>query len=67
MGDLLKPMGFTADQAADMSTEMVGLAGALSAWSGGTIDAAGVADIMTKAMLGETDGLKALGISMGEK
>ena len=64
MGDLLKPMGFTADQAADMSTEMVGLAGALSAWSGGTIDAAGVADIMTKAMLGETDGLKALGISI---
>jgi hypothetical protein len=64
MGDLLKPMGFTAEQAAAMSTEMVGLSGALSAWSGGTIDAAQVSDILTKAMLGETDGLKALGISI---
>ena len=64
MADLLKPMGFTAEQAAVMSTEMTDLSGALSAWSGGTIDAAGVADIMTKAMLGETDGLKQLGISI---
>ena len=64
MADLLKPMGFTAEQAAVMSTEMTDLSGALSAWSGGTIDAAGVSDIMTKAMLGETDGLKQLGISI---
>lgn len=64
MADLLKPMGFTTEQAAGMSTEMTGLSGALSAWSQGQFDAAEVSDIMTKAMLGETDGLKALGISI---
>lgn len=62
--DLLKPMGFTADEAANMSMEMTELSGALSMWSGGQYDAAEVSDIMTKAMLGETDGLKALGISI---
>jgi hypothetical protein len=64
MGDLLKPMGFTSQEAADMSMKMIDLSGALSAWSGGQYDAAAVSEIMTKAMLGETDGLKALGISI---
>lgn len=66
MADLLKPMGFTAEQAAAMSTNTTDLAGALAAWSGGTVDAAGAADVLTKAMLGERDGLKALGISISE-
>lgn len=65
-GDLLKPMGFTAQQAADMSTKVVGLSGALSAWSGGTRTAAEVSEILAKAMLGERDGLKELGISISE-
>lgn len=65
-GDLLKPMGFTATQAADMSKDVVGLSGALSAWSGGQVDASGAADILAKAMLGERDGLKQLGISISE-
>lgn len=63
-GDLLKPMGFTAEQAADMSKDVVGLSGALSAWSGGTTSAAEASDILAKAMLGETDGLKSLGIAI---
>jgi len=63
-GDLLKPMGFTAGQAADMSTKVVGLSGALSSWSGGTVSAAEASDILAKAMLGETDGLKSLGIAI---
>lgn len=63
-GDLLVPMGFTRDQAAQMSTKTVGLAGALSAWTGGTRTAAEVSDILAKAMLGERDGLKELGISI---
>lgn len=66
MGDLLKPMGFTADQAAAMSTEMVDLSGALSAWAGGTQDATQVSEVLSKAMLGEREGLKALGISISE-
>ena len=65
-GDLLKPMGFSAEQAGKMSTEVVGLSGALSAWSGGQHDAAEVSDILSKAMLGETDGLKSLGISISQ-
>lgn len=63
-GDLLKPMGFTSGQAADMSKKVIGLSGALSSWSAGTKTAAEVSDILAKAMLGERDGLKALGISI---
>lgn len=66
IADLLKPMGFTAEAAAGMSTDMMDLSGALSAWSGGQTSATEAADIITKAMLGERDGLKALGISISE-
>jgi hypothetical protein len=66
VADLLKPMGFTADAAAGMATDMMDLSGALSAWTGGQRSAAEVSDIITKAMLGERDGLKELGISISE-
>jgi hypothetical protein len=62
--DLLIPMGFTREAAANMSTDVVGLSGALSQWSGGQKSAAEVSQILAKAMLGETDGLKELGISL---
>lgn len=65
-GDLLVPMGFTRDQAAKMATEVVGLSGALSQWSGGTVTSAEASDILAKAMLGERDALKGLGISITE-
>lgn len=65
-GDLLIPMGFTRKQAAGMSTDVVGLSGALSQWSGGTVSAAEASDVLAKAMLGERDGLKSLGISISE-
>lgn len=64
MADLLKPMGFTAEAAADMSTQTLDLAGALSAWSGGQKSAAEVSEILSAAYLGETDSLKGLGISL---
>ena len=38
----------------------------LRAWSGGQTSAAEVSDILAKAMLGETDGLKQLGISISQ-
>lgn len=66
MQDLLVPMGFARDEAAKMSTNTLNLAGALAEWSGGTKDAKEVSDILTKAVLGERDGLKALGISISE-
>ena len=65
-GDLLKPMGFTSAEAANMSTKVVGLSGALSAWSGGTRTAADVSETLAKAMLGERDELKGLGIAISE-
>lgn len=66
MGDLLVPMGFTRDEAAKMTKDTIGVAGALSAWSAGMYDTAEVSDILTKAMLGERDQLKALGISINQ-
>lgn len=64
--DLLVPMGFTREQAAGMSTDVVGLSGALAQWSGGTRTATEVSEILAKAMLGEREGLKELGISITE-
>lgn len=64
MGDLLVPLGFSREAAADMSTQMLDLSGALSEWSGGQKSAAEVSDILTAAMLGEYDQLKSLGISL---
>lgn len=65
MADLLVPMGMTREQAAKMSTEVIGLSGALSAWSGGQKSASEVAEILQGAMLGEYDALKSLGIGLG--
>jgi hypothetical protein len=65
-GDLLVPMGFTREAAAGMSTSVVGLSGALAEWSSGQVDASQAADILAKAMLGEREGLKTLGISIME-
>lgn len=64
MSDLLVPMGFARDAAAGMSTDLLGLAGALSSWSGGTKSAQEVAEILTAALLGERDALQSLGISI---
>ena len=65
-GDLLKPMGFTAEAAAEMSTEIVGLSGALSEWSGGQRSVEETAEILQKALLGERESLKSLGISISQ-
>ena len=64
--DLLIPMGFAREEASTMAMDVVGLSGALAEWSGGTTTAAEAADVLSKAMLGETDGLKALGISINQ-
>ena len=64
--DLLVPMGFTRQAAADISTQLVDLSGALSEWSGGQSSSAEVADILNKALLGEREQLKSLGISISE-
>ena len=62
--DLLIPMGFQRKEAAGISTQLVNLSGALSEWTGGQIKAEDVSKILTKALLGERDELKQLGISI---
>lgn len=66
MGDLLVPMGFNRREASRLTQDTLNAAGALSAWSGGTKSAAEVSDILTKAMLGEREQLKSLGISINQ-
>lgn len=64
--DLLIPMGFQRDEAAGITIELTNLSGALSEWTGGQIKSADVTRILSKAMLGEREELKQLGISIQE-
>lgn len=66
IADLLKPMGFTTKEATKMTLELGDLSGALAQWSNGQYDAVEVGDILAKAMLGEREQLKALGIAISE-
>jgi hypothetical protein len=59
-------MGFTRAAAGDMSIEILNTANALSEWTGGQRSAAEVADIISKAILGEREALKGLGVSILE-
>ena len=60
--DLLVPMGFARKQAADITTQLVNLSGALSEWTGGQVSATEVSDILAAALTGERERLKQLGI-----
>lgn len=62
--DLLVPMGFQRKEAANVSTQLVNLSGALSEWSEGQYDAKQVSDILAKSLLGERDALNGLGIDI---
>jgi len=64
--DLLIPIGFARKEATGMTKEMISLSGAMSAWTGGAFSAAQVGDIFAKAMLGEREQLKSLGIAISE-
>lgn len=64
--DLLVPMKFTRGEATNMSLELVKLSGALSEWSNGQYDASETSQIITKAMLGETEQMKQLGIKVDQ-
>lgn len=64
--DLLIPMGFQRQEAADISLALTDLSGALSEWTGGQIQSADVSKILSKALLGEREELKQLGIAIQE-
>lgn len=63
-GDLLIPLGFTREQAARMSIDVQKLTGALDEWTAGKFGAEDISRRLTKAMLGETETLKELGIAI---
>ncbi len=65
-GDLLVPMGFAREDAAALTMKLLSGANALSEWTGGKVDAATAGDKMIKAMLGEREGLKELGIALDQ-
>lgn len=62
VADLLVPLGFQRDVSAQLAAETVNLSGALSDWVGGQYSATEVSEILQKAILGETEQLKQLGI-----
>ncbi|NQU87133.1 MAG: hypothetical protein HQ541_15365 [Mariniphaga sp.] len=63
-GDLLIPLDFSRKKAAEMATQVQGLSGALDEWTAGKHGVAEVSNILTKAMLGEMEQLKGLGIAI---
>ncbi|MPZ14288.1 MAG: hypothetical protein GEU73_07665 [Chloroflexi bacterium] len=62
IGDILIPLGFAREEAADMAMELSEMANALSEWTGGakTVEQAGKA--VTSALTGEREMLKEFGI-----
>jgi len=64
--DLLIPLGATREMAAEMSVETMELAAALKQFNGDQRSTAEVSAVLTKAFLGEREGLKSLGISISE-
>lgn len=64
VADLLIPLDFSRERASKMAIEVQQLSGALNEWSAGRIGVKGVSEILTKAMLGETETLKQLGIGI---
>ena len=66
IADILIPMGFQRDRAAEIATSLVDLSGALSEWTGGQKSAEEVSKILSKALTGEREQLKELGIVIQE-
>ena len=65
-GDLLTGFGFTADAALDLSVQVNELAVDLASFTNFSGGAAGASAALTKALLGERESVKSLGISILE-
>jgi chromosome segregation ATPase len=66
LGDLLIPLGVSREEAAKFTVETLEAANALSEWTGGQVSVEEASGALTKAMLGEREELKKLGISIKE-
>ena len=63
-GNLLRAMGLTEDQSADMSTELVGLAADLASFN--NLDPTEVFDKLRAGLTGEAEPLKVLGVNLNQ-
>ena len=66
-GDLLSGFGFTGEAALDLSTQVQELAVDLASFTNFSGGAEGASAALTKALLGERESVKSLGISIQEK
>jgi hypothetical protein len=64
--DLLVPLEFTREKAAAISMELATMAPKFALWSAGKVSAGEASEILNKALLGERDGLQALGLKLSE-
>lgn len=62
--DLLIPLDFSREKSARMAIEVQKLTGAMNEWTSGKYGAEDISNRLTKAMLGETESLKELGIAI---
>ncbi len=66
ISDVLVPLKFSRDLAAEMAVTTANLGGKLAEWAGASIDAEDATERVRKALLGETEGLEVLGIKINE-
>lgn len=66
IGDILIPMGFQREEAAKLSTDLTDLSGALAEWDSKQRSAEEITKILSKALTGERESLKELGIVITE-
>lgn len=66
IGDVIIPLGLSRQRAAEMSTELTKLGGALKQFTGDQRSASEIASIAARALTGETEGLKGLGVVVSQ-
>jgi hypothetical protein len=63
IANILTPLGLTTEAAGEQTTKILELAAAWSVWSGGQVSSADAAEILAKAVQGQTRGLITLGMN----
>lgn len=66
IGDVIVPLGLSRKRAAEMSVTLTKLGGALKQFTGDQREASEIASIAARALTGETEGLKALGVVVSQ-
>lgn len=66
IGDMIVPLGLGRDRAAEMSVELLKTGVALKIFTGDSRDASEISDILARALTGEVESLKPLGVSIAQ-